>query len=167
MPRGYGSPTAHTNGGEGGDQNTTFPRSDSGFFHTFPSARAPPTIPVPQGLDPATLALFQNFDPRHHTKGPRRPPEHRHHRPPPPPFRSLPMAPLPRPGTCARSQAAPADLNAHLGILSCRRRSTETRNRENLDYGCTASRYLIIDRPGAPGCVRRSRADALVPLGAI
>ena len=62
--------------------------------------------------------------------GPRRPPEHRHHRPPPPPLRSLPMAPLPRPGVCARSQAAPGDLNAHLGILSCRRRSTETRNLE-------------------------------------
>ena len=63
--------------------------------------------------------------------GPRRPPEHRHHRPPPPPLRSLPMAPLPRPGVCARSQAAPGDLNAHLGILSCRRRSTDTRNLEN------------------------------------
>ena len=56
--------------GEGGDQNTTFPWSDSGFFHTFPSARAPPTIPVPPGLDPATLALFQNFDPRHIQRGP-------------------------------------------------------------------------------------------------
>ena len=62
--------------------------------------------------------------------GPRRPPEHRHHRPPPPPLRSLPMAPLPRPGTCARSQAAPGDLNTHLDILSCRRRPTETRNLE-------------------------------------
>ena len=56
--------------GEGGDQNTTFPRSDRGVFRTFPSARAPPTIPVPRGLDPATLALFRIFDPRHHTNGP-------------------------------------------------------------------------------------------------
>ena len=56
--------------GEGGDQNTTFPWSESGFFYTFPSARAPPTIPVPRRLDPVTLALFQNFDPRHHTSGP-------------------------------------------------------------------------------------------------
>ena len=99
--------------------------------------------------------------------GPRRPPEHRHPRPPPPPLRSAPMAPLPRPGTCARSQAAPGDLNTRLDLLSHRQRSTETGNLENLDYGCTASRYLIIDRPGAPGCVRRSRADAPVPLGAI
>ena len=68
MPRRYGSPTAHTNGGEGGDQNTTFPRSDRGVFRTFPSARAPPTIPVPRGLDPVPMTLFQNFDPRHHTK---------------------------------------------------------------------------------------------------
>ena len=115
---GYGSPTAHTNGGVGGDQNTTFPWSDSGFFHTFPSARAPPTIPVPRGLDPATLALFQNFDPRHHTKGPRRPPEHRHHQPPPPPRRIAPMAPLRVPGTGRRSQAAPSHLNTNLGPLS-------------------------------------------------
>ena len=70
MPRRYGSPTAHTNGGAGGDQNTTFPWSDSGLFHTFPSARAPPTIPVPRGLDPVMLALFHIFDPRHHTNGP-------------------------------------------------------------------------------------------------
>ena len=104
--------------GEGGDQNTTFPWSDSGLFRTFPSARAPPTIPVPRGLDPATLALFRIFDPRHHTKGPRRPPEHRHHQPPPPPRRIAPMAPLRVPGTGRRSQAAPSHLNTNLGPLS-------------------------------------------------
>ena len=51
--------------GEGGDQNTTFPWSDSGFFHTFPSTRALPTIPAPRGLDPATTSLTQNRPSRH------------------------------------------------------------------------------------------------------
>ena len=102
----------------GGDQNTTFPWSDSGLFHTFPSARAPPTIPVPRGLDPVPMTLFQNFDPRHHTKGPRRPPEHRHHQPPPPPRRIAPMAPLRVPGTGRRSQTAPSHLITNLDPLS-------------------------------------------------
>ena len=38
---------------------------------------------------------------------------------------------------------------------------------KNLDHRSTTYRDLIGDGSDAPGCVRRSRADALVPLGAI
>ena len=38
---------------------------------------------------------------------------------------------------------------------------------KNLDRRSTTYRDLIGDGSDAPGCVRRSRADALVPLGAI
>ena len=100
-------------------------------------------------------------------RGPRRPPEHCHHRPPPPPLRSLPMAPLPRPGVCARSQAAPGDLNAHLGTLPTDDALQKPEISKNLDHRSTTYRDLIGDGSDAPGCVRRSRADALVPLGAI
>ena len=77
------------------------------------------------------------------------------------------MAPLPRPGVCARSQAAPGDLNAHLGILPADDALQKPEISKNLDHRSTTYRDLIGDGSDAPGCVRRSRADALVPLGAI
>ena len=168
MPRRYGSRTAHTNRTSGRRPKHHLPVVRFRTFSHFSECTSPADNPSATGTRSGAHDTISKFRP-------------------PPPYKWAPgglqstatpdrhhrlldlrrwlRCPAPVPAHAARPLRAISTLISVSFPTDDALEKPEIAN--NLDHRSTTYRDLIRDGSDAPGCVRRSRADALVPLGAI